>query len=88
MAYLEATKKSLGDQPFGPFRWIGDPFNQPTELTSHQKNTASVEFFWKTFLQKLLNLPSFLATELVACVFLLVTTFFGGGVLQIFNKKT
>ena len=86
MADLDATKKSLGDQPFGPFRWIGDPFNQPTELTSHQKNTASVEFFWKTFLQKLLNLPSFLATELVAFVFFAGGYFFCG-VLRIFKKK-
>ena len=70
--------------PVGHFDELVDPFNQPTELTSHQKNTASVEFFWKTFLQKLLNLPSFLATELVACVFFAGDYFFGGGVLQMF----
>ena len=31
--------------PVGHFDELVDPFNQPTELTSHQKNTASVEFF-------------------------------------------
>ena len=65
-----------------------DPFNQPTELTSHQKNTASVGIFLKDIFTKIVESPIFSGDGVSClCFFLLVTTFFGGGVLRIFKKK-